>query len=276
MNEIEEKLKTSNIQISNKKLELIPAMKRKDARKKIENERTRKLYIGGLPVDTTKEALQEYFEQFGELEYANLVYSVGSTQPRGFAFVKFKEDKAVEATLDFKYHKFKGQPIFIKRSIPKQEIDLKKEEIAKKKTDTESELNQSRNSFNSQQNPGNPTFNIDSQQNLCNYPNLNDYSGLNASNQNLPSVINQNMGYNNEYQNQQFPYMQNQFDNNQALQYNQNEILQNQTTDSRILENNSHYKNTGSMGSQGSYYNTLINLLKIYNATRFLNLKVLE
>ena len=251
MNEIEEKLKTSNIQISNKKLELIPAMKRKDARKKIENERTRKLYIGGLPIDTTKEALQEYFEQFGVLEYANLVYSVGSTQPRGFAFVKFKEDKAVEATLDFKYHKFIGQPIFIKRSIPKQEIDLKKEEIAKKKTDTDPDLIDAKNSFNSQQNTRNAAYNIESHQSL------NDYSGLNTTNQNLPSVFNQNIGYNNEYQNQQFPYMQNQFDNTQVLQYNQNEILHNQTTNPRSLENNSHYKNIGSMSSKGSYYNTL-------------------
>ena len=74
-------------------------MTRKDARSKLETERNRKLYVGGLPYDITKEELGNYFSVFGELEYANIVYSVGSTLPRGFGFIKFESPETVMKVL---------------------------------------------------------------------------------------------------------------------------------------------------------------------------------
>lgn len=79
-------------------------MTRKDARSKLETERNRKLYVGGLPYDITKEELGNYFSVFGELEYANIVYSVGSTLPRGFGFIKFKAESSAEDALEFSNH----------------------------------------------------------------------------------------------------------------------------------------------------------------------------
>jgi RNA recognition motif-containing protein len=79
-------------------------MTRKDAKSKLETERNRKLYVGGLPYEITKEELGNYFSVFGELEYANIVYSVGSTLPRGFGFIKFKAVSSAEDALEFGKH----------------------------------------------------------------------------------------------------------------------------------------------------------------------------
>jgi len=95
MKQIEKDLQSAELFILNKKLELVIAMKKSDAKKKNEDERNLKLYVGGLPLCCTREDLRDYFATFGKLEYANLVYSIGTTLPRGFAFIKYVNEESV-------------------------------------------------------------------------------------------------------------------------------------------------------------------------------------
>ena len=125
MDEIGPKLHEVTLNVDNRSLELIPAMTKNEARIKIESERNRKLYVGGLPPDITKNDLKEYFETFGKLEYANVVYSIGSTLPRGFAFIKYVDEASAQKTLDYKRHHLKGSVLFIKKSKTRQEISSK-------------------------------------------------------------------------------------------------------------------------------------------------------
>jgi RNA recognition motif-containing protein len=126
MDVIEPRLHEVTLYVDNRSLELIPAMTKAEARLKIDSERNRKLYVGGLPHDINKEELKNYFRAFGPLEYANLVYSIGSTLPRGFAFIKYIDEEVAIHVLACKKHSINGSTLFIKWSKTRQEISSKK------------------------------------------------------------------------------------------------------------------------------------------------------
>lgn len=273
MTEIEDQLKDSNIHISTKKLELIPAMKRKDARKKIEEERSRKLYVGGLPLDTTKEELREYFEKYGELDFANIVYSVGSTLPRGFAFVKLKEIEAVDSVLEQKFHKLRGYPLYIKRSVPKQEICLKNQEVTKKKKNTSSD-HQSENAYsfmsfqkNNFKTLSNNAFSCESPQGLMPgaFSCSNNQSNFSQNEYSKKKILNQNSvnfnphlnsySYNNDQQNQLYAQNMFAFENKQVSNYDYNQIYNN--NDSLRKEANELYNYDRPYPETNSLYNNI-------------------
>jgi RNA recognition motif-containing protein len=145
MEVIEPKLHEVTLYVDNRSLELIPAMTKAEARLKIDGERNRKLYVGGLPHDISKEQLKSYFRGFGPLEYANLVYSIGSTLPRGFAFIKYIDEEVAMRVLACKKHSINGSALFIKWSKTRQEISSKK--IDKIATD---QITQGQQSFKDQ------------------------------------------------------------------------------------------------------------------------------
>ena len=57
----------------------------------------RKLFVGGLPWATTDEGLSKAFEEYGEVEEANVVYERDSGRSRGFGFVTFTSEEAARA-----------------------------------------------------------------------------------------------------------------------------------------------------------------------------------
>jgi RNA recognition motif-containing protein len=122
---IEPRLHEVTLYIDNRSLELIPAVSKVEAKCKITSERNRKLYVGGLPPGIKKEELKQYFGNFGTLEYANPVYSPGST-PRGFAFIKYVDEEDAMKVLRCKNHIIRGSCIFIKESKTRQEVSSKK------------------------------------------------------------------------------------------------------------------------------------------------------
>nr|XP_058906158.1 LOW QUALITY PROTEIN: heterogeneous nuclear ribonucleoprotein D-like [Kogia breviceps] len=75
----------------------------------------RKMFIGGIPCDTSKQTLLEYLTKFGEM-----IDFIIKTHPdgvsRGFGFVLFKDSATVEKVLQVKEHKLDGKKIDIKRS----------------------------------------------------------------------------------------------------------------------------------------------------------------
>ncbi len=46
-----------------------------------------KIFVGGLPYHTTDKTLQEYFEQFGELDEAVVITDRQTSKSRGYGFV---------------------------------------------------------------------------------------------------------------------------------------------------------------------------------------------
>ena len=57
------------------------------------------LFIRNVSFDSTEEALQELFEQFGGIEYCKLVVDKRTGHSKGMAFVKFKTTESAEQCL---------------------------------------------------------------------------------------------------------------------------------------------------------------------------------
>ena len=75
----------------------------------------RKLFIGGLKWETTKEDVQQYFEQFGEVTYANIKTDSNTGKSRGFGFVTFADEASLIKVLQQR-HELDGKTIDPKRA----------------------------------------------------------------------------------------------------------------------------------------------------------------
>jgi RNA recognition motif-containing protein len=59
----------------------------------------KKLYVGNLPFSADENELESIFKPYGELESLTIVRDRDTGQPRGFAFVEYKDDAAGEAAI---------------------------------------------------------------------------------------------------------------------------------------------------------------------------------
>ena len=75
----------------------------------------RKLFVGALKWETSKEDLQQYFEQFGEVTYANVKTDPNSGKSRGFGFVTFADESSVIKVVQQK-HEIDGKIVDAKRA----------------------------------------------------------------------------------------------------------------------------------------------------------------
>jgi len=56
----------------------------------------RKLFVGALPPDATKEEVQSYFQKFGPVEMCTIKTDVYTGRSRGFGFVIMQNEDAVQ------------------------------------------------------------------------------------------------------------------------------------------------------------------------------------
>ncbi|KAF2728131.1 hypothetical protein EJ04DRAFT_110408 [Polyplosphaeria fusca] len=83
-----------------------------------EQERTSKIFVGGVSQEATEEDFKNFFKQFGRVVDATLMMDKDTNRPRGFGFVTFDGDTAVEATLAGPLQ-ILGKPIEVKRAQPR-------------------------------------------------------------------------------------------------------------------------------------------------------------
>ncbi|CAD6444530.1 e812fa4e-969d-4805-890c-292228687615 [Sclerotinia trifoliorum] len=86
-----------------------------------EQERTSKIFVGGVSQDASEQDFKEYFMQFGRVVDATLMMDKDTGRPRGFGFVTFDSEAAVEACLEgpLEIH---GKPIEVKKAQPRGNI----------------------------------------------------------------------------------------------------------------------------------------------------------
>ncbi|XP_055937355.1 heterogeneous nuclear ribonucleoprotein 27C-like [Argiope bruennichi] len=78
-----------------------------------------KLFVGGLSWETTKETLQNYFSQFGEVIDSVVMKNNETGRSRGFGFVTFKDPNCVNAVLQSKPHEINGRTVDAKECTPR-------------------------------------------------------------------------------------------------------------------------------------------------------------
>lgn len=83
-----------------------------------EQEKTSKIFVGGVSQEATETDFRTFFSQFGNVLDCTLMMDKDTGRPRGFGFVTFDDDMAVERTLaqPLAIH---GKPIEVKRAEPR-------------------------------------------------------------------------------------------------------------------------------------------------------------
>ncbi|GAA5815861.1 hypothetical protein MFLAVUS_009377 [Mucor flavus] len=84
-----------------------------------EQDKTEKIFVGGISPDVNEEEFREFFTQFGTVIDATLMMERDTGRPRGFGFVTFETSNGVEEALKNPNLSIKEKTIEVKKAMPK-------------------------------------------------------------------------------------------------------------------------------------------------------------
>ncbi|XP_034894495.1 heterogeneous nuclear ribonucleoprotein 1 [Populus alba] len=82
--------------------------------------RTKKIFVGGLASTVTENDFKNYFDQFGTIIDVVVMYDHNTQRPRGFGFITFDSEEAVDKVLMRTFHELNGKMVEVKRAVPKE------------------------------------------------------------------------------------------------------------------------------------------------------------
>ncbi|KAI3777902.1 hypothetical protein L1987_47705 [Smallanthus sonchifolius] len=83
--------------------------------------RTKKIFVGGIPLTLTEDELREYFSNYGDIVEHQIMLDHVTGRSRGFGFVTFDSEEAVDKIFaDGQIHELGGKQVEIKRAEPKR------------------------------------------------------------------------------------------------------------------------------------------------------------
>ncbi|KAK8629855.1 hypothetical protein V6N13_078676 [Hibiscus sabdariffa] len=82
--------------------------------------RPRKIFVGGLASTVTESDFKKYFDQFGNIADVVVMYDHNTQRPRGFGFITYDSEEAVDQVLLKKFHELNGKMVEVKRAVPKE------------------------------------------------------------------------------------------------------------------------------------------------------------
>ncbi|XP_051133843.1 heterogeneous nuclear ribonucleoprotein 1-like isoform X2 [Andrographis paniculata] len=82
--------------------------------------RTKKIFVGGLAPTVTESDFRSYFEQFGTITDVVVMYDHNTQRPRGFGFITYDSEDAVDRVLHNTFHELNGKLVEVKRAVPKE------------------------------------------------------------------------------------------------------------------------------------------------------------
>ncbi|KAJ3050965.1 hypothetical protein HK097_008058, partial [Rhizophlyctis rosea] len=90
-----------------------------------EQDRTEKIFVGGVPPDVTEDDFRNYFGRFGKVVDATLMTDRETGRPRGFGFITFESSDGVDKAMAKQGGgelELAGKQVEVKRAMPKHRI----------------------------------------------------------------------------------------------------------------------------------------------------------
>ncbi|XP_026389793.1 cytoplasmic polyadenylation element-binding protein 2-like [Papaver somniferum] len=82
--------------------------------------RTKKIFVGGLPHRLTEKEFKAYFEKFGRTTEVVIMHAPTKDRPKGFGFITFKSEEAVENVMQQRFHELDGKVVEVERAVEKK------------------------------------------------------------------------------------------------------------------------------------------------------------
>ncbi|KAG8370796.1 hypothetical protein BUALT_Bualt13G0020700 [Buddleja alternifolia] len=84
--------------------------------------KTKKIFVGGLPSTLTEDEFKEYFQDYGYVTDVVIMYDPSTGRPRGFGFITFTTEDAVDRVLEKTFHELNGKRVEVKQALPKNAV----------------------------------------------------------------------------------------------------------------------------------------------------------
>ncbi|CAF1736481.1 BnaC09g20300D [Brassica napus] len=81
---------------------------------------SKKIFVGGLASSVTEAEFKKYFAQFGTITDVVVMYDHRTQRPRGFGFISFESEEAVDRVLQRTFHELNGKMVEVKLAVPKE------------------------------------------------------------------------------------------------------------------------------------------------------------
>jgi hypothetical protein len=95
----------------------------KDQQAAATGQRTKKIFVGGLAPTVDEATFRTYFEEYGTVEDAVVMYDHENKRPRGFGFITFTEEEAVDKVFaQGNMQAIHEKQIEVKRAVPRDSM----------------------------------------------------------------------------------------------------------------------------------------------------------